>query len=59
MDIKWLQDTPLPEDFRKQAYWRTTKGIISTYFSIDAQRWLNLAFQRIHPSRNTFDVTYP
>lgn len=42
MDVKWLRDTLIMEEWIDQIYWPSTKGIKSTYFIDNARRWLNL-----------------
>lgn len=59
MDMRWLRDTLIVEEFRDQVYWPNTEGITITYFTVDARRWLNLVSHRIRLSDNLIDVIYP
>lgn len=59
MDMGWLQNSLVSEEYRGEVYWPTIEGITSQYFSPDTLRWLALVGRRIRPSVNLTDVTYP
>lgn len=59
IDLTWLRDTLLEEEFLVQDYWSTIEGITSLYFSADSKRWLTLVARRMCPLGNLTDMTYP
>lgn len=59
IDMRWLRDMLVVKANKDKVYWSSTEEVRSTFFTIDAWKWLNLVNQRIRPSSNTFYVTYP
>lgn len=42
MDMRWLRDTLIDEEYRVKVFWPTIEGITSAYFYMEAWRWLAL-----------------
>lgn len=57
MNMRWLQDSLVEEEYRGKVYWATIEGITCAYFFEDAWKRLTLVGKKICPLGNLY-VTY-